>query len=303
MSIRGVAVGLLALAGIACGGSGGGGGGGGGGHPDAGPPQNKAWVRFGNLAPDAPAIDVCVRAAGTSSWGSPVLAANGVTGGLKFPAMSKTVFIDPGSLDFRAVAAGGTCDTPIGGDLTAQTIAAKGTYTLTAVGQLAPGSAGPFRLQQYLEHADPPASGKARFRFVNVIPNGPPLVDGIAGSGGAADAGTTGGADGGTGGTGGNWQMSLTEAEMPFRYSASGVGVVDGYQDIAPNPALPLTIRASPPQQHPDLYTAPINLRAGIITGVWAIGVLGGTGDQRLGYYVCDETPATAGGETTCQRE
>jgi|GEM_PF-370768 uncharacterized protein DUF4397 len=254
-----------------------------GGGGNNGPPQNKAWVRFGNLSPDAPAIDICVKQSTASSWGSPVLAANSISGGLTYPGMSKVIFIDPGaSLDFRAVAPGGTCDTPVGIDLTAQTLNAHGTYTITAVGLLAQGASGPYRLQQYIEHAEAPATGKARFRFVNVIPDAPPIADGIA--------------DGGT------WERSLTEAEMPFRVGASGVGIVDGYQDIDPNPAFPLTIRASPPETNLDLYTAPINFRAGVITAVWAIGQVAGLGDQRLGYFVCDEGPAADGGVTDCAR-
>jgi len=275
-----VLAGVLAVAGVGCGS----GSGGGGGHQDAGPPQDKAWVRFGNLAPDAPALDVCVRASGSASWGSPVLAANGVTGGLTYPAMTKVIFIDPGTLDFRTVAAGGDCSTPVGGDLTAQTINKAGTYTLSAVGQLAPGAEGPYRVQQYIDHQEAPGTGKARFRFTNVIPNAPPLANGET-------------ADGGT------WTKQFTEAEMPFRFNASGVNIVDGYQDIDPNPALPLTIRAVPPQQNPDLYTAPINFRAGIITSVWAIGLLGGTGPLAVGYFVCDEIPAAAGGQTNCARQ
>jgi hypothetical protein len=275
-----VLAGVLTLAGVGCGND----SGGGGGHPDAGPPQNKAWVRFGNLSPDAPALDICVRPSGSANFGSPVLAANGVPGGLSYPAMSKVVFIDPGTLDFRGVAAGGDCSTPVGGDLTAQVLDAHGTYTLTAVGQLAPGAEGPYRLQQYIDHQEAPASGKARFRFTNVIPNAPPIADGQT-------------ADGGT------WVTQFTEAEMPFRFNASGVNILDGYQDIDPNPALPLTIRAVPPQQNPDLYTAPLNLRAGVITGVWAVGLLGGTGPQAVGYYVCDEIPAASGGQTNCNRQ
>jgi hypothetical protein len=254
-------------------------GGGGGNH---GPPQDKAWVRFGNLSPDAPALDICVKQSSSQSFGSPVLAANQISGGLTYPAMSKVIFIDPGTLDFRAVAPGGNCDTAVGIDLTAQTINAHGTYTITAVGLLAPGATGPYRLQQYIEHAEAPAAGKARFRFVTTIPNAPPLA-----------VGTT---DGGT------WDRSFSEAAMPFPFGASGVGVVDGYQDIDPDPALPLTIRPAPPQTNLDLYTAPINFRAGIITAVWAVGLVGGTDTQQLGYFVCDEGPAADGGTTTCAR-
>jgi hypothetical protein len=267
---------VLTVAWMGCGSDSGGDGG------TNGPPQNKAWVRFGNLSPDGPPIDLCVRPSGTQDWGSPVLAKNGVDAGLAFPAMTKVVYIDPGTLDFRAVAPGGDCSTPIGPDLTAQTINAHGTYTMTAVGEIAPGSEGPYTLLQYIEHQEPPASGKARFRFTNVVPNAPPLADGVS--------------DGGT-------FTLLTEAQIPFRYNASGTGIVDGYQDVDPNPALPLTVRLAPPQQNPDLFTAPVNFRAGVITAVWTIGLFGGTGDQRVGYFICDEIPAAAGGQTNCTRE
>jgi hypothetical protein len=255
---------------------------GGGGNQDAGPPQNKAWVRFGNLSPDGPPIDLCVRPSGTQDWGSPVLRKNGVDAGLGYPAMSRVIYIDPGTVDFRAVAPGGDCSTPIGQDLTAQVINAHGTYTFSAVGQLAPGAVGPYLLQQYIDHPEPPAAGKARFRYTNVVANSPPLADGTV--------------DGGT------W-VWLTEAQVPFRYNASGTGIVDGYQDIDPNPALPLTIRLAPPQQNPDLFTAAVNFRAGVITSVWTIGLFGGTGDQTQGYFICDEIPAAQGGQTNCTRE
>ena len=46
-----------------------------------------------------------------------------------------------------------------------------------------------------------------------------------------------------------------------------------------------------------------MNFRAGVITAVWTIGLFGGTGDQRVGYFICDEIPAASGGQTTCNRE
>ncbi|HUM10159.1 MAG TPA: DUF4397 domain-containing protein [Myxococcaceae bacterium] len=280
-----VLVGVGMGVGLACGDSGGSGG-----SRDAGtggPPSDKAWVRFGNLSPDAPVIDICVSPMNAGQWGTPMLASSGQQGGLTFPAMSRETYIDAGWLDFRAVAAGAAdCSTPVGQDLTAQQLNPHGTYTITAVGLLTPGttSAGPYRLQQYIEHQEPPAAGKARLRVLNVSPNSPPLWDGVVLDGGV-------------------WGTQLTEAEMGFRMFASGTGIVDGYQDIDPAPALPLTIRATRPQDTPDLYTAPIDLRPGAITAVWVIGLVGGTGDQRLGYFVCDETPPDAGGQTACKRQ
>ena len=277
---RGAWVVLVAVA-VGCGGS----SGGTGGRPDGGsggPPQNLAWVRFGNLSPDAPVIDVCMSPMGAGQWGSPVLAASGQAAGLAYPSMSKVTYIDAGWVDFRAVPVGGDCSTPVGQDLTAQQLDEHGTYTITAVGLLAPGSSGPYRLQQYIEHTEAPAAGKARFRFINLVPNAPPLWDGIV--------------------DGGVWSVQLTEAEMPFRKNASGAGIVDGYQDIDPNPALPLTVRPTRPQETPDVHTGPIDLRAGVITGVFAIGLVGGTGEQRVGYLMCDEVPVADGGTTNCQR-
>ena len=274
---------VLLVAAVGCGGA----GESGGGIEDAGasgPPQDKAWIRFGNLSPDAPALDICVSPMDAGTWGSPVLAASGQQG-LAFPSMSSVTYVDAGWLDFRAVAPGTGCATPVGIDLPAQQLNPHGTYTITAVGLLAPGatSAGPYRLQQYIEHEEAPDAGMARLRVVNVSPNSPPLWDGVT--------------DGGT------WSDQFTQAEMPFRWNASGVGIVDGYQDVAPDPALPLTIRATRPQDNPDLYSAPVSLPQGVITGVWIIGLVGGTGDQALGYLVCTETPAADGGATTCHRE
>ncbi|HZX40707.1 MAG TPA: DUF4397 domain-containing protein [Myxococcaceae bacterium] len=278
---------ILAFA-VGCGDNSGGGGGG----PDggaSGPPQNKAWVRFGNLSPDAPPIDICVSPMDAGQWGSPVLAGAGVQGGLTYPAMSRVTYIDAGWLDFRAVAPGGNCSTPIGIDLTAQQLNEHGTYTITSVGLLNPGttSGGPYRLVQYIEHQESGDAGMARMRFINLSPNAPPLWDGVA--------------------DGGAWVSQFTEVEVPFKSFAAGTGaygvIYDGYQDMVPNPALPLAIRATRPQDTPNLYQGPIPLRAGTITAVWVIGLLGGTGERRLGYFLCDETPAADGGTTTCHRE
>ena len=183
--------------------------------------------------------------------------------------------------------AGGDCSTPVGIDLTAQQLNEHGTYTITAVGLLNPGttSAGPYRLQQYIEHQEPPDAGMARMRFINLSPNAPPLWDGRR--------------------DGGAWAVAVHRgARCPFRKSSppASRSSVDGYQDMAPNPALPLAIRPTRPQDTPNLYEAPIDLRAGTITAVWVIGLVGGTGEQRLGYLICDEASAADGGTTTCQR-
>jgi hypothetical protein len=86
---------VLTLAGLGCSDDNNGGGGG------NGPPQDKAWVRFGNLSPDAPPIDLCVRQSGTQSFGSPVLRSNGLDAGLAFPAMSKVILARSTSAPWR----------------------------------------------------------------------------------------------------------------------------------------------------------------------------------------------------------
>ena len=90
---------------------------------------------------------------------------------------------------------------------------------------------------------------------------------------------------------------------MPFRRNASGMGIVDGYQDVDPNPALPLTIRLAPPQQNPDLFTAPVSFRTGVITAVWAIGLFGGTGEQRRRLPHLRRDAGRGRRQTNCTRE
>src|SRR5262245_32458210 len=80
---------VLVVAWIGCGKD----GGGGGGNHDAGPPQDKAWVRFANLSPDTPPMDICIKQSSSQDWGTPVLAKNGLAGGLTYPAMTHIVFI------------------------------------------------------------------------------------------------------------------------------------------------------------------------------------------------------------------
>ena len=76
---------------------------------------------------------LCVKQSATQTWGSPVLGTNGLSAGLPYPAMSRIISIDPGTLDFRAVMPDGLRHADWA-DLTQQTINAHGTYTLTAVG-------------------------------------------------------------------------------------------------------------------------------------------------------------------------
>ena len=99
------------------------------------------------------------------------------------------------------------------------------------------------------------------------------------------------------------FDSACTATEVPFRFFATGDGVFDGYQDVAPDPALPLAIRATRPQDNPDIFVSPVALAAGKVTAVWLIGLVGGTGPQALGYFVCDEISAADGGTTTCHRQ
>src|SRR5580704_12402257 len=82
---------------------------------DAAPTQ--AMVRFAQLSPDAPALDVCLAAHGTGDYRGPLLAQfaedAGLPGdasapGLSFAEVSAYFAIEPGTYDVRLVAAGAT---------------------------------------------------------------------------------------------------------------------------------------------------------------------------------------------------
>jgi Domain of unknown function (DUF4397) len=257
--------------------------GGTGGTPDGGS-SSEAQVRFAHLSPDATAFDVCARTSGTTAWGQPRLAAAGLNGGLSFPSLSLALPLAPGGWDFRLVAAGAAdCNTALLGlpDSLNVTLDSRGDYTFAAVGYVAPpqGSLNGFRFQEYIDDAVPPSTGKAKVRLVNASPNVGTVVFGLK--------------------NGSSFQP--LSGSVTFRFTASGQGIVNGYQELAAMSGAILAIR---PEGSPfdAADSQPMDLPVSAIQGVWAIGLAGGTGTQSLGFLVCQESGSSSGGLASCAR-
>jgi hypothetical protein len=255
-----------------------------GGTPDGGS-GSEAQVRFAHLSPDAPPFDVCARTTGTTSWGQPRLAPAGVSGGLSFPSVSLALRLAPGGWDFRVVAGGASdCNTSLMGlpDFPNVTLDPQGHYTFAAVGYLIPpqGSSNGFRFQEYIDDAVLPASGMAKMRFVNASPNVGTVVVGLKTSSG----------------------FQALSGSVPFRFTASGQGIVNGYQQLSPLSGATIAIR--PETSQIDAYDSqPTDLTANTIVGIWAVGLFGGTRTQSLDFLVCEESAAPSGGLAPCTRQ
>jgi hypothetical protein len=190
----------------------------------------------------------------------------------------------PGGWDFRLVAAGSAdCNTALLGlpDAINVTLDTRGHFTFAAMGYVAPpqGSANGFRFQEYIDDAVLPSSGMSKVRLVNGSPNAGTVVFGLAG---------------------GTFQP--LSGSVPFRFTASGQGIVNGYQELAPQSGATLAMRAAGSPF--DAYDSqPTDLPANRIQGVWSIGLVGGTGAQSLGFLVCQESAAASGGLAPCSRK
>jgi hypothetical protein len=141
---------------------------------------SNAMVRFANLAPNADALDICIRTTGTS-WGEPLILdggsgcassfpQTGFTYGqitVPFPAPSETV-------DVKTVIGGGTCNAAAVGELEGVKLLAPPSCmtsqcvtTLMAIG----GAAGePKKLVALPEWDSGTGGGGELFRFVNALP-------------------------------------------------------------------------------------------------------------------------------------
>jgi hypothetical protein len=145
--------------------------------PDAEPPPLPiALVRVANWSPDAPAVDFCLAAHGTTAFQGPLLGhasalLDAAAPPLGYPDVSAYVQVPPGQYDVRAVVAGASdCSAGIGADLTSAPSLGIGTFaTLALLGKAqggAPGSGGA-KLQLAAFVDEGVSSGKVALRFVN----------------------------------------------------------------------------------------------------------------------------------------
>jgi hypothetical protein len=144
-----------------------------------------AFLRVANWSPDAPAVDICLKAHGGSTFVGPLVAAvadGGTIGeagasGLTFPLVSSYLPLSPGAYDVRVVAAGSTaCTAPVLPDVTTLPTLSIGTGTTVAlVGETLPAGSDP-GLKVVWFSDEIVGTGPLRVRCINADP-AIPLVD------------------------------------------------------------------------------------------------------------------------------
>lgn len=241
----------------------------------------RAFVRVAHLSPDAPAVDICLRPASSSSWAvTPVLRGAGVASGLSFAQVTRYLALVPAQYQARLVAPGSTtCLVALGGlpDVTLPALAAGTRVTVAASGRLTGSGATAFALRPLADGNTRPALGRVHLRFAHLSPGAPNV-----------DVGVVSGAT-----------FSPVFANVPYGSVANPAGSepVTGYLPSAPLANATLQVRAAGTPT--AVLTLPgVNVPATVSRGTsvtfFAIGLVGAAGNQRLSALACnDRTPAT----------
>ncbi|MGA7118736.1 MAG: DUF4397 domain-containing protein [Polyangiaceae bacterium] len=248
--------------------------------PDAG---SSALVRVAHLSPDAPAVDFCIAAHGTTSFSGPVLKGASLTAGISYPSVTEYLPVPPGQYDVRLVAPNAAdCSTSLAGlpDFKSlPALPANASVTIAAEGQVSADAGVPFGLTAYVDDATAPA-GKASLRFVHASPGTPPV-----------DVGTSAGAT-----------FSAVFSDVAFGAVAAAAGPIDanGYLQTAPLSDVELSARAHGAQT--DVLVIPsASLPAGAVATAFAIGKLGNT-KTPLEVLLCVDNAAPTAGLSSCSQ-
>ncbi|MFO0606999.1 MAG: DUF4397 domain-containing protein [Polyangiales bacterium] len=246
-------------------------------------------VRIAHLSPNAPAVDVCVRAAsGTFAGAAPVLRSLGVAAGLSFAQVTRYLALDPGQYVARIVAPNSpTCDAALAGlpDVTLPALAAGARATVAATGRLGDTGATAFAIRPIVDGDTRPALGRIHLRFGHFAPTAPNVDVGVL-------AGAT---------------FTPVFANVPFGSLASPTGAEagTGYLPLAPLSAATLQVRvagsATVALTVPNV-SIPATVSRGTAVSIFAIGVPGAAGDQRLSALVCNDRVPAAGAVAACAR-
>jgi hypothetical protein len=135
------------------------------------PGQGKAKLRIAHLSPDAPAVKVCARPAGTTGAFAELTTA--LSGGLSYKQVTTYIEVDPGTYTAKIVAATGDCTgaAVFEGDLPALSAGAQATVVASGLLNATPSS---LAVTPLIDEATDAA--KAKLRFVHASHN-TPLVD------------------------------------------------------------------------------------------------------------------------------
>jgi hypothetical protein len=246
-------------------------------------------VRVAHLSPNAPAVDVCVRAAdGSFMTAQPVLRSLGVTAGLSFSQVTRYLALDPGAYVVRIVAPNSAnCLTALAGlpDVTLPALPAGTRATVAATGRLGDTGATAFAVRPIVDGNTRPALGRVHVRFGHYAPTAPNV-----------DVGVLTGA-----------LFSPVYSNVPFGSIAAPAAAEagTGYLSLPPFSNTTLQVRVAGTSTValtlPGV-SIPATVSRGTAVSIFAIGVLGGMGDQRLSALVCNDRLPAASPLGTCSR-
>jgi len=256
---------------------------------------HRAHVRVAHLAPDVPAVDVCLAPTGGAFSGAGILRRLNVTTGLVYPQVTAYLDLPIASYTVRLVAAAATdCGTPAVPDTPSIVVVDNLYATIGALGDLtvppnpdggAPeggtGDAGTppsFGLKVFADnHAAPIPAGNVNLRFIHASP-GTAAVDVGLGSGGS---------------------FVPLFANVAFGNIGVGVGIdPNGYVSSAPLAAQTLSARLSGGTM--DAVVAPnITITANTLATAFAIGK-GNDATHPLKILLCLDSNAPSGVLTSC---
>ncbi|MCU0659647.1 MAG: DUF4397 domain-containing protein [Polyangiaceae bacterium] len=243
----------------------------GGGGAAGSPPVGKTSVRVAHLSPDAPAVDVCVTVQGLPAPVGPLFAA--IPGGVQYGQVTAFNEFDPLTITQASlVEPGKDCTAVIAAFDVGELKLEGGQLTVAAIGEAgSTEDATKLRLQVY-PHEAAGAAETARVEFFHTSP-GTPAVDVKA----VAPDG------------------SLAPVFDNVSFPGSG-GV-----DIEPVEGVTLAVGASPLADRKDavLTLEPVNLPAGSLTRVFAIGNLDGS-PKPIAALACDDKAAPENGLSKC---
>jgi len=250
---------------------------------------SRIFVRVAHLAPNAPAVDVCVRPAGGSFFTvQPVLRGLGVAAGISFSQVTRYLALDPGQYVVRVVAPNSpTCFVALGGlpDVTLPALPAGTRATVSATGRLGDAGATAFAIRPIIDGNTRPALGRVHVRFVHYAPTAPNV-----------DVGVLAGA-----------AFTNVFPNVPYGSIATPAGAEagTGYLPLAPLSNATLQVRvagtATAALTIPGV-SIPATVSRGTAVSIFAIGVPGTTGAQRLSALVCNDRVPAASALGTCTR-
>jgi hypothetical protein len=247
----------------------------------------KVQLRVAHLSPDAPAVDVCLKASTKADFSGvqPTLKGQGAAAGLAFAQVTKALEVEAGSYDIRIVAPNAAdCSTSLAGlpDFNNNALTAGSSVTVAAIGFVTKpaGNNNGFTLKAFLNDATKPEATKTKLRIVHTSPDTP-----------GVDAGT---------GSGAGFSILATNFSYPNVWNPAGVSD-KGYLTLDKLNNTTLSVRLNGANTDALELSGLSTNGSDIYTG-WAIGQAAGTGDKRLSVLLCDESGAATGALTSCTR-